>query len=103
VDDLGNTGHRDTQIERQPIHTQAEFHEVGAQNFAGMDGRKKFLALAMDASFVFLLLVIVHNLNVVSVPFSPHEAETPLISVISTEDIYLADFARSASRDAGWR
>jgi len=47
----------------------------------------------MDASFVFLLLVIVHNLNVVSVPFSPHEAETPLISAISTEDIYLADFA----------
>ena len=46
VDDLGNARHWNAEIERQPIHAQAErLHKVRTQNLAGMDGRKKFFAL----------------------------------------------------------
>src|ERR1039457_3192071 len=44
VNDLGDSCYWYTEIERQTIHAQAQrFHEVRAQDLAGMDGRKRLL------------------------------------------------------------
>ena len=52
MDDLGNACHRDAEIERQPIHAQAErFHEVRAQDLAGQLGLPYRLDQASDAFF----------------------------------------------------
>jgi hypothetical protein len=49
VDDLGNSRHWHAKIKRQSVHTEPErLHELGAEDFAGMDGRKEFLRLSHE-------------------------------------------------------
>jgi hypothetical protein len=75
VNDLCNSRHRNVQIERKPIHAELKgFHKLHAQNLARMDGRKAFLRLSHEFP-----LVIVDDLYVVGVPFSPSEAQAPLV------------------------
>jgi len=50
VDDLGNTCHRDAEIERQPIHAQAKRSMKSAHRISpGWMGGRSFSRLAMDA------------------------------------------------------
>ena len=43
VNDLRNPGHRNVQVERQPVHAEAErLHEIFAQNLTGMNGYEFF-------------------------------------------------------------
>jgi len=47
VNDFRNPCHGDAEIERQPIHAELKwFHELRAQNLAGVNGREAFLKLS---------------------------------------------------------
>jgi hypothetical protein len=75
VNDFRNARHRDMKIEREPVHAELKrLHELRAQNFAGMNGRKALLSFSHEYP-----LVIVDDLNVAGVPLAPDEAETPPI------------------------
>ena len=72
VDDIGDPSHRDAQVHRHFVHAKAETgHKFPFQNFSGMQR----LQLLSD----LILLVVVHNFDLVRMPFAPNEANPPLV------------------------
>jgi hypothetical protein len=90
VNNLSNSRHRHAKIKRQPVHAEPQrHHKFRAQNFTGVNGRKKILRFS-HCSSVFELqrsrlrrnlipLVIVHYLGTIRVPLAPHKTEPPLV------------------------